>query len=93
MSDDKIKEIRETIESNNRMLNEFEGYLIENLPNSQFTLDSLEYLQRYNQEVGNIWIRLYELHYRDLDIIKSIHNIEENNRHIKERLDTLENDG
>lgn len=86
MSEDKIKEIRETTKANEKMLIAFEEYLTENLPESKFVLDSLEYLQKYNKNFNSLWIDFYDLHYRFVDM-------EKNQQNIEKRLKSLENNG
>ena len=80
-----IKNIRETYKDHKIILKKFKKYLTDNLPQSQFVLDSLEYIQKQNMDMEQLWIYAYELQYRVLDLEKDKQNIEK-------RLTSLEND-
>ncbi len=84
--DDKLKEMRKTNDHNKKMLGLFEKFLEKHIPDSQYALYSLEYIQRNNNDIVELWEITYDLFHR-------IGDLEIDNKKIKKRLDALENNG
>jgi len=65
------------------MLQKFEKHLRTQLPESQLTLNILEYVKKTSGDLGLIWEQFYDLHFR-------LQDMEAAHTNVLRRLDALE---